>query len=83
MPWRGMVVAADRRRARGFFNLCVDTCIGRYDGRVSFRLVQVDGEWRLRARSGIGDGGLAINVEWVLRDADHLRIESSLPFGKR
>lgn len=66
-PWKGRVTGTSSDRFDGHLDVCFDTCIGRYEGRIPIDLEHVDGKWHMRARdAGIGKSGLEIDVDWAI-----------------
>jgi hypothetical protein len=66
LPWKGRVVEGSIR-PRSEFDLCLDTCMGKFEGRIAFDLVQERGDLTLRAKDSVaGDSGLELDGEWDL-----------------
>lgn len=65
LPWSGEIT----RTASGFrttFDLCFDTCLGKFEGKTAFDLVRErGGDWRLRAADAVaGVSGFEIDGAW-------------------
>lgn len=71
-PWRGRLKTADDGSFRGSLGFCIDTCLGRYEGAVDVRLVELgDGDRKLVASSeGVGTGSLEVDAEWDMMGED-------------
>jgi hypothetical protein len=69
LPWRGSLRPDGDGGFVNDFQMCVDTCAGRYDGRVGFALRRdADGEWLVEADdTPVGRAGLTWSGEWPLR----------------
>jgi hypothetical protein len=66
-PWRGRLHPLGDGRFVNRFDMCVDTCAGRYDGRVDFALERQGGEWVVSAENApVGRSGLSWSGEWTL-----------------
>jgi len=65
-PWRGQL-RAEGDRFINRFDMCVDTCAGRFEGQMEFALVREDAGWTVRAEAApAGTSGLAFDGEWPL-----------------
>lgn len=64
LPWKGRIV----RTANGpqtELELCLDTCMGRFEGRTAFDLLEERGDWTMRAKDSIaGVSGLELDGRW-------------------
>lgn len=66
LPWKGRVVEGSTR-PQGEFDLCLDTCMGKLEGRIAFDLVQERGDLTLLAKDSVaGVSGLELDGEWDL-----------------
>lgn len=66
LPWRGEVLQRAGRPGMEL-DLCVDTCMGKFEGKVAFDLVDERGDLTLRARDSVaGSSGLELDGEWDL-----------------
>lgn len=66
LPWDGQI---DRGPSayRSEFDMCLDTCMGRFEGAVAFDLVERRGDWRMRAVNSVaGVSGFELDGEWDL-----------------
>ncbi len=65
-PWTGKLRAAGDGNFTSAIEVCVDTCIGRYEGKVNVSLVDIAGpSWRMVMKNaGIGETGFAIDGKW-------------------
>jgi hypothetical protein len=74
-PWTGRIRVADDGEVRMRVNICLDTCMGWFEGPTDIGLRRVDGAWRLRADDAlIGDSGLEVDGEWKTTNR-RLRLE--------
>lgn len=66
LPWKGRIV----RGSAGVgteLDVCLDTCLGRFEGRTAFDLLDERGDWTLRAKnSTVGVSGLELDGRWDL-----------------
>lgn len=64
LPWKGRIV----RNGDGFqseLDLCLDTCMGRFEGRTVFDLLEERGDWTMRAKDSVaGVSGLELDGDW-------------------
>lgn len=66
LPWKGRVVRGSAG-AEAELDLCLDTCLGRFEGRTAFDLLDERGDWTLRAKdSVVGVSGLELDGRWDL-----------------
>jgi hypothetical protein len=64
-PWNGVVHLDKQGGAYMDVNVCLDTCMGWFEGKTRFELDRVDGTWRIRARKAmVGDSGIEMDGEW-------------------
>jgi hypothetical protein len=75
-PWKGRIVqGADGLQSE--LDLCLDTCMGRFEGKTVFDLLEERGDWTMRARDSVaGVSGLELDGEWdfdVAIVAEHSR----------
>jgi hypothetical protein len=69
-PWEGRLEMRGEHGARGYVRACLDTCLGRFEGRMEIEVLRKGGSWVMRARpTGVGASGLAIAGEWSLEPA--------------
>lgn len=71
LPWKGKIV----RSGEGFRSthaMCLDTCMGRFEGRLAFDLVKErGGDWRMRSVNSVaGSSGFQFNGDWKLDAVD-------------
>ncbi|MEX1141496.1 MAG: nuclear transport factor 2 family protein [Thermoleophilaceae bacterium] len=64
-PWRGRVRGSGARM-RLELDVCLDTCIGRFEGRTRLRLVPAGRRWAMWVRGAVGLSGLELEGEWEL-----------------
>jgi hypothetical protein len=64
LPWKGQIV----RGPDGFkseLDVCLDTCMGRFEGRTAFDLLRERGDWTMRAKDSVaGVSGLELDGQW-------------------
>lgn len=69
VPWQGTIERAGGGRYRIVLDTCLNTCIGRFEGKLELMLVESRKGWRAVARdASIGASGLRLDgsmgVEW-------------------
>jgi hypothetical protein len=65
LPWKGRVVRSDDGALRNVVDVCIDSCMGRFEGRAAFDLFQRPDGWRMRPlRSVVGQSGFQFDGEW-------------------
>jgi hypothetical protein len=68
LPWIGEIHGDGDGDLRLAVDACLDTCIGRFEGRLTWSLVRAERTWRLRAdRAPIGESGFVWDGEWRFR----------------
>jgi hypothetical protein len=76
LPWRGKIVSTGGGRYGVDFDVCFDTCMGRFVGDAAFELERGSGKarrWKLKAEKAItGVSGLQFDGTWSLAP---LRVE--------
>lgn len=66
LPWKGTITPSSGR-PRVELDLCLDTCMGKFEGNVPFTLIQERGDLTLRARNSVaGVSGLELDGQWDL-----------------
>lgn len=74
-PWNGTVHLDEDGSAYMDVNVCLDTCMGWFEGKTRLELDRVDGAWRIRANDVmVGDSGIVMDGEWRTDNRD-LRLE--------
>lgn len=75
-PWDG-VIGRDRKGWSVLVDLCLETCVGQFEGVLEFALTPAPGDrWRLHARdAAAGTSGLALAGSWDTRG--ELALEAS------
>ncbi len=77
-PWMGTIYAGDDGGFHVDVDVCLDTCIGWFEGSARFELVRTGGEWRLRAdAAAVGETGLELDGELRL-DRPDLRVKAGV-----
>lgn len=70
-PWSGVVRLDEDGGAYMDLHVCLDTCMGWFEGKTRFELDRVAGEWRIRAdRTMVGDSGIEMDGEWRTGNRD-------------
>ena len=66
LPWEGRIVQGPDG-PRSVLELCLDTCMGKFEGRVPFDLIEKRGDLTMRARDSVaGNSGFELDGEWDL-----------------
>lgn len=77
LPWKGAISRTSGDRLRAELDLCFDTCLGRFEGRTRFELLEERGDWKMRTAGSIaGTSGFELDGEWDL-DATGVGLRSS------
>ncbi|HYI99587.1 MAG TPA: hypothetical protein VEX36_07935 [Thermoleophilaceae bacterium] len=64
LPWKGKIVQGPAG-PQSELDLCLDTCMGRFEGRTTFDLVEQRGDRVMRATDSVaGVSGLELDGEW-------------------
>jgi hypothetical protein len=81
-PWRGSLEPAGPGRFGLRVHACLESCVGRFEGRVELQMRREAGDWRLAAdKAPVGDSGLRIDGNWDLDDGLAIHDRKVLPPG--
>jgi hypothetical protein len=68
-PWSGRIHADGQGELYMRVDICLDTCMGWFEGKTRLDLDRVGGAWRIRAdKAMVGDSGLEVDGEWTTKD---------------
>jgi hypothetical protein len=67
LPWEGRLVATPEGRVVGDIDVCLATCVGRFEGRARIELVRNSRGWRLELDDAqVGPGAIELDGSWGL-----------------
>jgi hypothetical protein len=68
LPWIGQMTSATDNRIRAHIDMCLDSCLGRFQGRTHIDFTRdTTGGWRMSARAApIGTSGMTLTGRWTL-----------------
>jgi hypothetical protein len=76
--WDGRLRASADGRFVGRLDVCMATCVGRFEGRTAVEVKRSPTGWRLEFDDApVGTGGLRLDGGWELADGDRLRLASA------
>jgi hypothetical protein len=66
LPWKGKITHTPNGY-QATFDICLDTCLGRFEGKTTFTLAKHHNNWQMRAtNTTTGTSGFQFNGHWNL-----------------